>query len=220
MDQEDPEDNLVALKMFLEFVDLNAKSAKPVMYERDVVFLTSINGRKYELNQGKGEQGLTSKTIQDALKIDKVYVQINSPQEFSASLRKLICLTDELFGQDCTARALILPVEVTPITETVKDTHLFIQMEEASTFTVRGKTLTLSKGDVLKVPAGATYQVSNASDASNGLLLSIQIGDSNVYSWSHVFETAMTKTVKQLKDETIIDPLPPAFLFSDVSADS
>lgn len=50
LDQLDEEDNLLSMKMIYDFIDINAKAEKPVMYGKDVELYTVLNGDKYTLS--------------------------------------------------------------------------------------------------------------------------------------------------------------------------
>lgn len=55
LNQIDPEDNLLSLKMLKEFIGLNSKSDKPVLFDKDVSIYLAVDGQRYRLTADKTE---------------------------------------------------------------------------------------------------------------------------------------------------------------------
>jgi len=65
--QEDKEDNLLSVEQLMEFVDINAKSDKPVMFNTDVKLFTVLNGEKFTLTAPEGQK-VVSKDLKEHIK--------------------------------------------------------------------------------------------------------------------------------------------------------
>jgi len=91
-DQMDSEDNLFSFKALFDFIQINSGSEKPVQMGTDIELFTCVNGTRFNM---VSSQEVKADELKELLK--SFNAEIKNPQEFSASLRKLMCLADEHF---------------------------------------------------------------------------------------------------------------------------
>jgi len=66
-----------------------------------------INGKRHTINPSCGT--VDSDLLQDFFDVQKCSIRLSRPHEFSNSLAKLLCLSDELFENDAGVNAYITP---------------------------------------------------------------------------------------------------------------
>ena len=82
--------------MISQYVQINHGSDKPVRFKEDIEVTKTIGNYQFGFDQ-KGSDIIEPQILLELVKEHKYSLNILKPQEFSVSLRKLLCLTDELF---------------------------------------------------------------------------------------------------------------------------
>lgn len=106
-DQAEPMDNLIDSGMVKDYLSgkigvasADSGDAQPIEYGKHLDICRYLNGKLYSMNQsGKYEKDYAL----DMLDNQGCWVRLNRAHEWSVSLAKALCLTEELFHQDYSA---------------------------------------------------------------------------------------------------------------------
>lgn len=111
------------------------------------------------------------------------------------SLRKLMCLCDELLQMDTSARGLILPPNCSEFDCAGKSVQVLLQMEGSSKVKINEAEHSLATGDALVLPISQACLLSNPSGEVSHLLI-IEFGFGDQHSWDSVFKRSLQKALK------------------------
>ena len=112
--QDDPDNDMLSLENFRAFVQETTESAKAsgdhtvqLKYGNEVDVVKFINGKRHTINPASG--AVDADLLFDLFDTQKCSIRLSRPHEFSTSLSKLMCLSDELFENDAGVNVYITP---------------------------------------------------------------------------------------------------------------
>lgn len=98
-------DNLVDSKMIIDYIKgQQGEAASPIVYGTHVDVIKYLNGKAYNIN---GASEFSKDYVIDALDHQGAWLSLKRPHEWSVSLAKALCLSEELFHNDANAHAYI-----------------------------------------------------------------------------------------------------------------
>lgn len=112
--QAEPENELLSLQGFRDFVQASCEHAKEtgdeagcLRYGHDVDVVKFINGKRHTVNPSCGT--VEHDLLFDFFDVQRCSLRLSRPHEFSSSIAKLLCLGDEIFESDTGVNAYITP---------------------------------------------------------------------------------------------------------------
>ena len=112
--QDDPENDLLSLEGFRKFVEETTNQAKEtgdssmqLKYGNEVDVVKFINGKRHTVNPSCGT--VDHDLLFDFFDNQKCSIRLSRPHEFSTSLAKMMCLSDEIFENEAGVNAYITP---------------------------------------------------------------------------------------------------------------
>lgn len=97
----------MSLEMFKNYLMMQSGS---VRYGTDIDVSKYLKGKKINMNLSSNV--VDSDLINEQLENDKCHVSVNKPHEFSSSLAKLLCLSEEYFSTDADCKADLMPYPI------------------------------------------------------------------------------------------------------------
>lgn len=204
--QDDPADDLITLQMVKEFVGIATKEAQAakeanqiitvLKYGQDINVTKSVGEKIYNINPA------TEEVEHDLLfsQEDTAAIHALKPHEFSASLAKFICLSNELLETHVSTTASFVPQDQIQPPETSDYDKIVLVFSGKVTFRTfcdskvwKGQ---LSGGDLIYIPAGVKNEFSVQEKA---VLLTIETHKN--FLWKDLITKATEKCSKRLQKQ-------------------
>ncbi|TNV80787.1 hypothetical protein FGO68_gene12386 [Halteria grandinella] len=235
-DQVEPMDNMIDAEMVKEYLNgkvgvasADSGEAQPIEYGKHIDIFRYLNGKVYSMNQGdKYEKDYAL----DMLESQGCWVRLNRAHEWSVSLAKALCLSEELFQQDFSATvqmqkrraAAEKKYQLSSISTTSSD-QFFLCVSGEVIIRLLGTTeepfyqATLRKGDLFFIPSGANYQLKSKRQKSTkikGYTVLLTLSGTAAHTWG----TFLEKGFKHAKQVSALDGIPVSMPFDKASQDT
>ncbi|CDW84435.1 UNKNOWN [Stylonychia lemnae] len=226
-DQQDPEDNIISLKMINEYLKIEIEQ-KTIEYGKHIDLIRYVNSKQFLMNQG---EIVEQDYLDDFLKCQRGVMRLNKAHEFSISLAKVMSLTDEIMSSDVSCEVYMQNYlnndsqkknQLSQVKTSNFDQYIlvidgeirfrFVNSQDHSNTLWKG---TLKKGDFVYIPKNTSYQTKTVLDededeeSSNGHSLYLVLSHTNQQSWLSVIDNAMKcMSQRQLAQKQFVNNLP------------